>query len=146
MDGNYVLNPLRGLPDDNYLMFEEVCDELKIPYISNKEHTYSFKEYQKIVANCSFMVSPYREASTGGLDIIQGYYLGKPVLIFGEENGGRDYLGNSVGVYYCKDKEDMKKWIKDLWDNRRSVPEENRRWVRKEYVAANMAKQIHQLL
>lgn len=145
-DDNYVFQPLREIPDDNLGWFENICDELEIPYISNKHHDHKHEDLKRIVASCSFIVSPYREASTGSLDIIQGYYMGKPVLIFGNENGGRDYLGNATGVYYCYDKEDMKKWIKDMWENRRIVPEENRSWVKKKYTAENMAKQINDLL
>lgn len=117
-DDNYVLNPLRKLPDEHDGWFEQVCEEFNIPYISNGEHDYDYEEYKKIIANCSFLCSPYKETSTGGLDLMKGSYLGKKSLVY-SGSGAKDYLGDCAE--YFDTYEELKEKLNKMWEERPSV-------------------------
>ena len=90
--GDYALCTLRRIPDQDWDLFEQACESLGIPYrMTNHEATYA--KYQKEVAGCKFLVSHLYEASTGGLSLLEGYYLGKPVLISSSSwNGANEYF------------------------------------------------------
>jgi hypothetical protein len=91
-DRGYALCCLREIPDPWWSKFEQACKELNIPYRMTR-HEQSYEEYQDAVAHCRFLCAPLFELSTGGLSLMEGYYLGKPVLINDSEwNGGRDYF------------------------------------------------------
>ncbi len=63
-------------------------------------HDCTYQEYQDAVAGCRFLVSHYYEASTGGLTLLEAYYLGKPCLISDSPwMGGRDYLGDRATYF-----------------------------------------------
>ena len=117
-DQRYVLNPLREVPDKNLGWFEKACGELDIPFLETKHKINNFDVYKKIVAECSFIVCPYYEASTGGLTLVEGYRIGKPVLISDSKYcGARDYFADRAVYFKADDFEDFKRRIKDMWDN-----------------------------
>jgi len=146
-DKRYVLNPLRELPDRNYGFVEKVCKELNIPCVT-PNHQLSQKEWEKTVAECSFLVSAYHEASTGGLSLIEGLYLGKPSLVSNSlHHGGRDYLGE--WGFYFKDDDilDLKQKIKMLWNWKPVCDlEKAREFVRSNYSLETMVLTICQRL
>ena len=116
-DERFVLNPLRQIPDRNHGWFEKACEELNIPYKSS-DHSLSEEEFKKVVSTCSFMVCPWYEASTGGLTLIEGYALGKPVLVSSSPYmGAADYFGDRAEYFKEGDYEDFKARIKQLWDD-----------------------------
>lgn len=146
-DENYALCSLREIPDQNLGWFEKACEELKIPYVSNRHHTYTWEEWKRIVANCSFIVAPYYELSTGGLDIIQGYYLGKPGLLSDSSwNGGWDYLGHRAFSFKHDSYEDFKVQLKKLWETRPKVEKDHKEFVKENYSIEVMAKKISERL
>lgn len=112
-DEGYVLNPLRELPDAHHGWFEQACEEVGVPYVCSK-HGNEYEEHKKLIANCRFLCSPYKETSTGGLDLMKGYHLGKPSLIW-HESGARDYFGEDAVYFY--DYEDLKKKLRQLYDH-----------------------------
>ena len=141
-DKRYVLNPIREQPDRDWGLLEECCKELNIPCVSSM-HTLSFPDYQKTVAHCSFLVSTLHELSTGGLSLVEGYYLGKPCLISDStENGGKDYLLNRATYFKDGDKEDLKKKLLEMWNNTPKVRADHKEWVEEYYSALRMAKLI----
>jgi hypothetical protein len=125
-DDGFILCPLRKLPDHWCNEFEKACGELELPY-KRPDHGLPYAEYKDMVASCKFLVSHFQEASTGGLTLLEGYYLGKPVLVSNSEwNGAQDYFGNRA-TYFRHDT--FKHWLSVMYDNPRPVPEDHRQWV-----------------
>ena len=107
-DEGYVLCTLRHLPDPFDRKFESACQELKIPYMRT-DHQLSYEEYQDKVAGCKFLVNHFFEASTGGLTLMEGYYLGKHCLCNASPwNGAKDYLGDRAHYFAANDYDDFK--------------------------------------
>ena len=97
-------------------MLERACKELDLP-LHMTHHNLTFLEYQKEIARCSFIVSPLYEMSTGGMSLLEAYYLGKPCLISDSPwHGGRDYVNTDVRYFYHKSYEDLKHTLQTLWD------------------------------
>lgn len=142
-DGGYLLSVLRELPDDNDGWFEELCKKNDLPYIANKHHNYKYEEYKEILANCTAIVSYYKEASTGGLDVIKGYYLGKPVLV-SETSGANSYLGYRA-MTFNNTKEDLEDKLLKIYDYG-PVQKDHKEFVIKNYGVATMAIQINRRL
>lgn len=107
-DEEYALCALRKIPDPHCDWFEKACMELNIPYrMTNHDCTY--EEYQDAVASCRVLVSHYYEASTGGLTLLEGYYLGKPCLVSDSPwMGARDYLGSRATYFDHTSYDDFK--------------------------------------
>jgi hypothetical protein len=98
-DDRFVLQPLRNLPDKWQGWTERACEELGIPCVS-PDHSLPQAEYDDLMASCSFIVSGYYEASTGGLSAMEGYYNGKPVIGSGSPYCGlRDTLGTVSATF-----------------------------------------------
>jgi len=145
-DERFVLSPIRHYLKDKYFgWFEKACEELKIPY-DHPDHSYSDEEFKRKIASCSFIVSAYYEASTGGLGIIEGTYLGKSVLLTDSPYmGAKDYLGDRA--WYFTDYESLKEKIKLLWDNTPKLNlKECQDWVLESYSVARMAKEVNDAL
>ena len=140
-DERYILMPLRELPDQQYSWFKSACDELGLPYVISN-HQLPFEEYKKVVARCSFIVSPLYEASTGGLTLLEGYYLGKPVLISDSPYmGAKDYFGGRA--WYFDTYDDLKSKLQTLWnDTPKLNRSECRDWVLENYSVIRMAKEV----
>ena len=120
-DDRFIYMPLRQIPDRNKGWFEKACDELNIPYRVSDKHL-SEEEYADTIASCSFLVCPWYEASTGGLSLIEGMSIGKPVLFSDSKYmGAEDYLGNYATKFKHDDYEDFKLKIKSLWENPSTV-------------------------
>lgn len=117
-DGNFILDPVRYYPEENQLWAEKAAEELGIPII-HSEHQYNQEEFQKLVASCTFLTCAYREASTGGLSLMEGLYLGKPALVSDSPYmGARDYLGEYGTYFKYDDFEDLKAKMLTLWETR----------------------------
>lgn len=118
-DGNYILDPVRyyeGDPNNGWA--ERAGAELGIPVI-HSEHQYNVEDFRNLVANCTLLTCPYVEASTGGLSIMEGLYLGKPSLVSDSPYmGAVDYLGEYGYYFKYDDYEDFKKQIAYLWEMR----------------------------
>jgi hypothetical protein len=143
-DGRYILNPLRRIPDKNLDWFEKACDELGLPYKST-DHQHSLEEFNKLLAECTFMVSTFRELSTGGLSLIEGYYLGKSALLADSPgHGGVDYLGDKARYFKYNNFEDLKRKLLEMWENPPKINiKQARNWVEKNYSKQAMGLQIH---
>lgn len=117
-DGNFILDPVRYYPEENQFWAEEAAKELNIPIV-HSEHQFTKEEFEKLVATCTFMTCAYREASTGGLTLMEGLHLGKPSLVSNSPYmGARDYLGDNGHYFQYDDFEDLKKQMYNLWINR----------------------------
>lgn len=135
-DGGYAYCALREIPDKQWDWFERGCKELKIPY-KMTQHNVSMKEYRDTLAGCRFIVSHCYELSTGGLSLVEGYYLGKPCLLSDSKwHGGRDYMGDKASYFgekyeyflmaldtmyrkaHQKMKKDHKEWVIDNYSDK----------------------------
>ena len=115
-DDGYALCCLREIPDPWWGKFEQACEELGIPYRMPK-HEKSYEEYQDLVAGCRFLCAPLYELSTGGLSLMEGYRLGKPVLISDSEwNGGRDYFGSRAHYFQHGNYGHFKSQLRQMYD------------------------------
>lgn len=117
-DGDFILDPVRYYPEENEKWAEKAAAELGIPFV-HSEHQFSKEEFQKLVASCTFLTCAYREASTGGLTLMEGLHLGKPSLVSNSPYmGAKDYLGDNGFYFQHDDFEDLKKQMKFLWEKR----------------------------
>lgn len=122
IDNGYVCNPLREIPDRHLGWIEKACDQLSIPYIHGGRKRgsigKSWDEYKEFIAQSSFIVCPWYEASTGGMSLIEGYNLGKEILICNSPYmGAKDYFGDRAN-YFDPTYESLVESIKKMWDNR----------------------------
>jgi hypothetical protein len=141
-DKGYALCALREIPDKNWDWFEKACEELEIPYKMTK-HDCSYKEYQEIVAHCSFLVSHCYELSTGGLTLLEGHYLGKPCLISDSSwHGGIDYLGTRASYFDYNDFENFKYNLKNLWSNPHNFGTAGRYYVKNNFSDIEMVDKM----
>jgi len=117
-DKRYILQAMRNYTaDKNYGWLRRACTELDIP-LYESQHTLSESEFQKVIAHCSFLCTEYHEASTGGLTLLEGYRLGKPVIVSDSiYEGARDYFDDRAIYFKDDDYEHFKQTIKDTWDN-----------------------------
>lgn len=99
-DGGYVVDVMRKYPGDpNTGLVKSVCDELGVECRETGADL-SWPEYKRTIANARLLVSAYKEASTGSLALLDGYRLGKRVLLSDSEwNGGKHILGRK-GYYF----------------------------------------------
>lgn len=80
-DGGYVVNVMRKYTQDpNCELVWDTCQRLGI---SCKETACNepWSKFKEIIAGARLLISPYYEASTGGLTLLEGYWHGKPVLL-----------------------------------------------------------------
>jgi len=142
VDDRFVYHFSRPYRDPNYLITDKACEELNINLFRGNHHL-SIDEYRKKILSCSFLVTEYMEASTGGLTLLEGYYHGKNVLVSDSiYMGARDYFGDRAYYFKDGDFEDFKRMIDYLW-NLEYEPdlEERREWC-KQYTIDAMAKRI----
>ena len=118
VDKGYILQPMRPYPNDkNFGWLKQACNELEIPLIE-PNHSLTEDAFRKVIAECTFMCTEYHEASTGGLTLLEGYKLGKPVVISDSEYmGAQDYFENKAIYFNDNDYEDFKRVIKETWNN-----------------------------
>jgi|7_EtaG_2_1085326.scaffolds.fasta_scaffold15951_4 glycosyltransferase involved in cell wall biosynthesis len=117
-DNRYILNPIRPLKwDKNFGWLSKACQELDIP-LREPQHKLSEEEFQRTIAECSFMCCELHEASTGGLTLMEGLNMGKPSVVSNSKYmGALDYLGD-FGIYFDDNSYDnFKQTIKETWEN-----------------------------
>lgn len=153
--GNYVYCALREIPDRCWDWFERACKELSIPYKMTR-HDVSRKEYEETLANCRLLVSHCYELSTGGLSLLEGYYLGKHCLINNSKyNGAKEYFG--IRASYFGDREDksnnydyFKLALESNYHSPRQVAKDRKQWVidnySEEVMLNNIIKRIESCL
>lgn len=142
-DQRFVLDPVRDYPpDENCYWTRQACKELNIPII-HTEHRQNLENFRKLVSTCTFMTCGYREASTGGLSLMEGLYNGKPSLVSNSPYmGASDYLAE-YGTYFQYDNyEDLKTKMKEMFENPPVFDKEKVRDYMKNYTFASMAKEI----
>lgn len=115
--GNYIVEPVRHYPEENDMWAQKAAEELGY-YFIHSEHQYAPEDFKHLIANCRFLVSTFREASTGGLTLPEALWLGKPSLVSNSPYmGASDYLGRFKRTFQYDSYEDLKKQMKKMWDN-----------------------------
>lgn len=144
-DRGYAYCSLREIPDPHWDWFERACKELDLPY-KMTQHTASFQDYQRVLAGCRLMVSHCSELSTGGLSLLEGYYLGKPCLLSESEyHGGKDYLGGRA-KYFAPEYESFKHALKWYFMKPPVVSSDHKEWVDRNYSEKAMCTRIMERL
>lgn len=145
-DGGFILDPLRYYPEENRDWAERAANELNIPII-HSEHRYDREEFEKLVASCTFLTSCVREASTGGLSLMEGLYLGKPSLISDSPYmGATDYLGEYGTTFQYDNFEDLKNKMKEMFDKRETLStDKTRKHIDEKMTYDTMAKGIRNI-
>lgn len=117
IDGRYVFQVVRNYhPDPFYNWAERACSDLNIPLFMNAYHKKSEEEFQKFIAESTLLLCHYDEASTGGLTLIEGHRLGKPVLFCDSPYmGAKDYFGERAHTFRRNDYEDFVSKLRDLY-------------------------------
>jgi len=118
LDKRYIFNPIRPyVADKNYGWLDRACEELQIPVVKSGNQL-TEEQFQKVIAECSFMCTEYHETSTGGLTLLEGYKLGKPSVVSDSPyEGAKDYLGDKAIYFDDNSYEDFKRVIKETWEN-----------------------------
>lgn len=128
-DHNYVCNPLREIPDRQLGWIEKACEELNIPYVHGGRKSGStakiWEDYKDFIGKSSFIVCPWYEASTGGMSLVEGYNLGKEILICNSPYmGAKDYFGDRAH-YYEPNYDSLVKSINHMWTNRNIINDDD---------------------
>lgn len=147
-DGGYVLDPVRYYyHDPNCYWVRDACAELGIPFV-HSEHGHTIEEFQKLVANCRLLTCGYIEASTGGLSLMEGLYLGKPSLVSDSPYmGARDYLGEWGNYFRYDSYADLKEKLKSLFDKPPKVDVQlSRGYINKYFSPKAMANSMEKYL
>ena len=134
-DERFVLDPVRYYPEENGKWVEQACAELHIP-CKHTEHGLSMEEFRKLVGKCTFITCGYREASTGGLTLMEGLWNGKPSLISNSPYmGGCEYLKEWGNYFQYDSYEDLKEKLIEMWTNTPKIDKEKAR----EYINNNFS-------
>jgi hypothetical protein len=142
VDKGYVLCALRELPDHWYNELEPVCKRLGLPLVMSN-HNHSRQGYEDAVAGCRFIVSHILEASTGGLSLLEAYYLGKPVLITNSPwNGAAEYFGDRASYFPHDDKQGFSYALSEMYHNTPAVLEDHADYVRHRFNDRRMVTEI----
>lgn len=148
-DRGYVCNPLREIPDRHLGWIEKACSELQIPYRHGGKKPggtgMSWADYKEFISGASFIVCPWYEASTGGMSLLEGYNLGKEVLICDSPYLGAGEYFEDRANYFKPNYEDLKCRLKLLWGQKYTFPSrtlENKKEFCKQFTVEELAKGI----
>lgn len=146
-DGRYVLMAMRDYPEDEcFDWIDKACKVLNIPLVRSRMN-FSVEEYSKIMREATLIVSPYAEASTGGLSMIEGKYFGKAVLANTSfYNGAREHMGNKATYFDGYDDLLDKLQIMFPVEQGSENLEADRQWVKDNYDIKVMADKINETL
>ena len=148
-DGRYVVDVMRPYPGDpNNDLCQRVCNDLGIP-CCKLDHELSQEEFHKLVAGASVLISAVQEASTGGLTLLEGYALGKPVLLaHSDRHGGVDYFGDRAHYFQWDQPGNFRDVLLTLWNASESTPipgelvAERRVWAEENYSTEAFARRL----
>ena len=143
LNDNFIYHPVRSYPDANKGFTEKACMELEYNF-KVPNHSLNYEQYQQTVLQCSFLVTEYNEASTGGLTLLEGYYHGKNILLSDSiYQGGKDYFGDRAYYFKDGDFEDFKEKIQMLWNIKDKVVDlKDRKEFCKQYIIDAMVTRI----
>lgn len=143
---HHVMDVMRSYDDWGNGLVKRICDAHQIPCVVSRGEL-SFQEFQRAVANAKILVCAYDEASTGGLTLLEGYALGKQVLVSDSPwNGAVDYFGNKATYFRRGNEGSLVTTLLRMWQEPPPPCPHNADWVRHNYSDSRMAKNIADLL
>lgn len=146
-DGEYVLDPVRKYPDQNMNAVSEACSKLGLKCVETK-NSLTYSDFKKVVAGARVIVSAQYEASTGGLSTLEGYALGKQILLSrSPRHGGVDYFGNKASYFNWYNKNELLDKIEFLYKHypihEKTVNKvQCKHWVESTYNDVNMCRKL----
>ena len=145
-DKGYVLCCLRKIPDPFYNNLVWACKELGIPCL-HINHGLSASAYRQTLANCRFLVNHFYEASTGGLSLLEGYYLGKPCLVSSSKwNGASDYMMDRAEYFEADDWNHFKNRLASMYNHPVPVRSDHAAFIKDNFscqvMVDNMIKRV----
>lgn len=146
-DQGHVVEVMRPYPDRMAGAVKRACDELGVPCVE-RAVCLPWDEFKAAVAGASLLVSAYDEASTGGLTLLEGHWLGKPVLVSNSpRQGARDYFDTQARYFRYDSEGSLRSQIADSlrhdrgpWSPKRLAAA--RAWVEGEHSDAAMARRM----
>lgn len=144
----YALNVLRRVPADSCCYWAETaCQELGIPCVT-PNHRLSEHDWRLTLTGARFTISAYREASTGGLSIMEGYYHGVPALLSDSTlHAGMEYMGARAAYFAGNSFAALRERIAELWASPPKIDvAAAREWVEQEYSYDAFAARVIQRL
>lgn len=144
--GSYVLNVMRPYCDPNTDAARRVCSDLGVPLVETATAT-EWDDFRWLVAGARFLVSPYYEASTGGLTLLEGMRHGVRSLIAASPyNGAGDYFGDLARYFRWDNRRDLRETLWGLWTGetgfRPLSPDVCRAWVDANFSDQAFAKRL----
>ena len=117
-DGDYVMGVMREYQDEpNLYLIKESCLKLGIPF-SDHKHRLSWEDYQKSILGARVLISPYFEASTGGLSLLEGLWNGKHSLVArSPRNGVCDYLQDKATYFDYDNRQEFEEKLVELYNH-----------------------------
>lgn len=148
-DGGWVVDVMRPYAGDpNTGLVKSVCDELGIPCVETRAGL-PREEFERTVAGARLLVSAYFEASTGGLTLLEGYRLGKVVLLSDSKyNGATEYFhGTERHTFVWNKRESLKYHIDGIFKAgegkvKSSLTHAHRAWVDERYSDTAFSQRI----
>lgn len=134
-DGGYVMGVMREYTSEpNIYLIRETCDKLGIPCADHK-HKLSWEDYTRKVLGARVLISPYYEASTGGLSLLEGLWNGKHSLVArSPRNGVSDYMADYATYFTYNDRKEFEDKLLELYNNPITHDTiETRRWITERY-------------
>lgn len=130
-----IVDVLRPYNDPNVDLVARGCAELGLKLVASKT-AQPWERYVHGILNAKLLVSAYREASTGGLSLLEGYWHGRPVLLSNSPyHGGVDYFGDRATYFQWDDYEDFKAKLLACVTTPPALPPtaERRQWLQETY-------------
>jgi hypothetical protein len=142
-DGRYVVDVMRKNPDPNRDIIRKACDQLGIECREPSQQL-SWDDYCKTICGATLLCCGHYECSTGGLSLMEGHWLGKPVLLARSPcNGAYDYWGIRAAYFQWDSWEDVLGAVQMGYEQPERVDiTEARSWLTQEYSDAAFAHRL----
>lgn len=142
----HVLNVMRVYEDHNARALEHVCAKLGLPLVQPQCRLLR-ADFERAVLGARVLVSPYYEASTGGLTLLEGYWHGIPCLAAqSPRNGVVDYMGSRASYFVWDEWTGLEERLLAVWNRGRVVAPDHKEWVDREYSDAAFAQRVAEVL
>jgi glycosyltransferase involved in cell wall biosynthesis len=148
-NNKFAYHPVRKYKDPN-IGFTDTGSLATDITMVRSEHKLTYEEYKEQVLSCSFLVTEYHEASTGGLTLLEGYYHGKDVLLSDSKyQGGKDYFQDRAFYFKDGDIDDFIEKYKFLYERSFNYKlsdyelAERKQFIKDNYTIDVMAKNIY---
>lgn len=144
-----VVDVMRKYPDPNRHAVRDACRRLGVPWLETGAGL-SWEFFQHVVSHASVLASVYFEASTGGLTLLEGYALGKPVILCNSPySGTAEYFPDGTPNTRKVQWDDPKELEEAVLAMHSAKPHSKKNaldWVKETYSDTNFAKGLLKVL